>query len=88
MILNQTGHPNVKVFWSHGGNLGTIEAVHCGKPVVFTPFYGDQFMNAASIEARGMGFSIQLNEINANKVYDVIQKALDPKYYFILYSID
>lgn len=36
-------------------------------------------MNAASLEARGMGFSIQLSEINADKIYDVVQMAMKPE---------
>lgn len=35
-------HPNVKVFLSHGGLLGSSEAVHCGVTGVFTPMFGDQ----------------------------------------------
>lgn len=35
-------HPNVKAFFTHGGLLGSTEAIHCGKPVICTPFFGDQ----------------------------------------------
>lgn len=35
-------HPNVKVFVTHGGLLGSSEAAHCGVAVVVTPMYGDQ----------------------------------------------
>ncbi|XP_031623771.1 UDP-glucuronosyltransferase 2C1-like [Contarinia nasturtii] len=72
-------HPNVRVFWSHGGNLGTIETVHCGKPAIVTPFYGDQYLNAAALNQRGMGFKIDLLKITADNIYNIVQKALDPK---------
>lgn len=35
-------HPNVKVFLTHGGLLGSSEAAYCGTPVVATPMFGDQ----------------------------------------------
>lgn len=37
-------HPNVKAFFTHGGLMGSTEAIHCGTPVIVTPFYGDQVM--------------------------------------------
>lgn len=73
------GHPNVKAFWTHGGNLGTIETVHCGKPAIITPFYGDQYLNAAALNRRGMGFRHNLLDITADSIYNVVQKVLDPK---------
>lgn len=69
----------MKAFWTHGGNLGTIETVHCGKPAIFTPFYGDQFLNAVALNHRGMGFRQNLLEITADSIYNVVQQALDPK---------
>lgn len=69
----------MKAFWTHGGNLGTIETVYCGKPAIFTPFYGDQYLNAAALNQRGMGFRLNLLEITADSIYNVVQQALDPK---------
>lgn len=74
-----TGHPNLKVFWTHGGNLGTIETVHCGKPAIVTPFYGDQYLNAAALDERGMGFRLNIFDITADKIYELVDKALHPQ---------
>lgn len=77
--LNITGHPNVKAFISHGGLLGTTEAVHCGVPVVIMPQYGDQFTNARALEANGGGVILHLHEATEEKVYNALKTVLDPK---------
>lgn len=69
----------MKAFWTHGGNLGTIESVHCGKPSIITPFYGDQYLNAAALSQRGIGFKLDLLQITADNIYDLVKKTLDPK---------
>lgn len=74
-----TGHPNVKVFVTHGGLLGSSEAAYCGIPVVVTPMYGDQFSNAAALVARGFGHLLEYNDFSENQIYDAIQKALRPE---------
>ena len=79
IFIFNLGHPNLKVFWTHGGNLGTIETVHCGKPAIVTPFYGDQYLNAAALGKRGMGFRLNLLEITADKINEIVDNALHPK---------
>lgn len=69
-------HPNVHVFVSHGGLLGGSEAVYCGKPMVLTPLYGDQYLNVASAKARGIGFVVPYDDITAETMKDAIAKAL------------
>ncbi|XP_063908498.1 UDP-glycosyltransferase UGT5-like isoform X9 [Zophobas morio] len=73
-------HPNVKAFISHGGLLGTTEAVHCGVPVMVMPQYGDQFTNAKALEANGGGVILHLYEATEEKVYDALKTILDPKF--------
>ncbi|XP_017075309.2 UDP-glucosyltransferase 2 [Drosophila eugracilis] len=70
-------HPKVKLFWSHGGLLGTTESVHCGKPLLITPIYGDQFLNAFSVQNRGMGLKLDYEEIttpNLNRAFTELSK--------------
>ncbi|KAJ8972839.1 hypothetical protein NQ314_000003 [Rhamnusium bicolor] len=69
-------HPNVKAFISHGGLLGTTEAVHCGVPVIVMPQFGDQHTNARALEASGGGVILQLSEATEDKVYKALKKVL------------
>lgn len=69
----------MKAFISHGGLLGTTEAVHCGVPAVVMPQFGDQHTNAKALEASGGGVILQLNEATEEKVYDALKKVLDPE---------
>lgn len=73
-------HPNVKVFMTHGGLLGSTEAVYCGLPVVVTPMFADQHHNAATLVERGMGTILYLKDITENNVYNALTTVLDKKY--------
>lgn len=77
---HHAGHPNVVLFWSHGGNLGLSESTHCGKPVVLTPFYGDQFVNEAAAKYRGMAVSLPFVDINADTVLAALREGMRPAY--------
>lgn len=64
---------------THGGLLGSSEAAYCGVPVISTPFYGDQFLNGAAMEKRGMAVVLNYQDINKDTVFQALRKALDPK---------
>lgn len=72
-------HRNVKVFMSHGGLMGTSEGVYCQKPTIVTPIYGDQFLNAAALEARGMGIILHYNQLSKDSIVDAVQRILNPR---------
>lgn len=63
---------------THGGLLGSSEAAFCGVPVVSTPFYGDQFLNSAAMENRGMGVVLKYQDMNRDSVFQALRKVLDP----------
>lgn len=71
-----TGHPNVKAFISHGGLLGTIEAVHCGVPIIVMPHFGDQHTNAKAIETSGGGVILRMSEVTEDTLYKALKKVL------------
>lgn len=72
-------HPNVKAFFSHGGMMGISEGVYCGKPVVITPIYGDQFLNGASLVHREMGIILHYDELIEDKIISVAKNILQPR---------
>lgn len=65
---------------THGGLLGANEAAYCGVPVVVTPFYGDQFLNAAALETRGMGVVLKFQDINEHTVNGALRRVLDKRF--------
>lgn len=65
---------------THGGLLGANEAAYCGVPVVVTPFYGDQFLNAAALDHRGMGVVLKYQDINEQSVNSALRRVLDKKF--------
>ncbi|XP_055307346.1 UDP-glycosyltransferase UGT5-like [Sitodiplosis mosellana] len=69
-------HPNVLVFVSHGGLMGSSEAAYCGVPMVLTPMYGDQFQNSAAAVSRGMGFIVHYEHITEEAFKTAISNAL------------
>lgn len=77
-----TGHPNVKAFISHGGLLGTTEAVHCGVPTIVMPQFGDQHTNARALEANGGGVILQLYDVTEERVYKALKKVLSSEWVF------
>lgn len=72
--------PQVKLFWAHAGLLGLTEGLHCGKPLLMTPIYGDQFLNAFAAEGRGVGLKLDYEEINVDTLQASLQQLSDPSY--------
>lgn len=74
-------HPNVKLFISHCGLLGTIEALVEGVPILGFPIYGDQKMNMAKTMARGNGLQIYFDEITEESVEKALNELLSNSTY-------
>ncbi|XP_066257468.1 UDP-glycosyltransferase UGT5-like isoform X2 [Euwallacea similis] len=69
-------HSNVKLFISHGGSLGTMEAVHCGVPIVAMPQFGDQLYNSYAIQNSGAGLVLHLQSATEEVITETLEKAL------------
>lgn len=72
-------HPNIKVFMSHGGLMGMSEGVYCQTPTIVTPIYGDQYLNAAALEHRGMAIVLHYNELTRDNIVNAVEKILQPR---------
>jgi len=74
-------HPNLRVFFSHGGLLSTTEAVHFGKPMVGTPLFFDQYLNMKMAESKGYGISVPYESLSEEKLKSAIRAVLtNPSY--------
>lgn len=74
-------HPNVKLFLTHGGLMGTIEAVHSGVPMVGIPLFGDQEVNMHSYISEGFAVKLQFDSISKESILKALRTALhDPRY--------
>ncbi|MCD9194696.1 glycosyltransferase [Streptomyces albireticuli] len=65
-------HPNVKVFFTHGGGNGFNEGVYFGKPLVVRPLWVDCFDQA--VRGRDFGISLTLDRPQDFDVDDAVDK--------------
>ncbi|CAH1785661.1 unnamed protein product [Owenia fusiformis] len=75
------GHPKTRVFITHGGNSGQLEAVARSVPMLYVPLAGDQRHNAYKAMARGYGLMIDINNFTPNELVDNINELIDNKSY-------
>lgn len=75
------GHPNVRVFITHGGLMGTMEAVYSGVPMVAIPLFGDQFHNVKNYEDEGIAIKLDYATITKEKVLTALKEVMNnPRY--------
>ena len=68
-----SGHPNVRAFISHGGLMGTQEAVHAGVPIIGIPLFADQEYNIMNYISRGIAVMVPYESVTKES----LSKALD-----------
>ncbi|XP_069675722.1 UDP-glucosyltransferase 2-like [Periplaneta americana] len=79
--LEVLNHPNVRVFITHGGNLGTQEAIYAGVPMVGIPMAHDQPLNVKNCVSKGVAVQLDYDSITTENVLKVLNKVLhDPSY--------
>lgn len=83
-MSNATGHPNIKAFITHGGLMGTQEAVACSVPMIGLPLYADQFANIDSYVARNIALKLDINTMTEEDFDAALNKMIsDPSYRFL-----
>ncbi|KAL7017826.1 hypothetical protein ACKWTF_010543 [Chironomus riparius] len=75
-------HKNVKVFITHGGLLGTTEAMYEGVPLLGIPIFGDQKMNMNNAVAKGYGQVVNFDDITEERIESALTKLLNDQKYF------
>jgi hypothetical protein len=70
-------HPNVRVFITHGGLMGTMESAYSGVPMVGIPLFGDQFHNLRCFESEGIALTISYHSITKATVLSALKEVLD-----------
>ena len=68
------GHPNCKVFLTHGGFGGTVEAVYHGVPLVGIPMLGDQHLNMKKSVDAGFAFSLEYTTLTEEELLEALTR--------------
>lgn len=71
-----SGHPNVKLFITHGGNSGVIEAISAGIPVLGFPIFFDQPRNLELFQQWGSGLFVDYNSFTKEDFVSKIKQIL------------
>lgn len=71
-----TAHPNVKLFISHGGLLGSTEAVYEGVPILSIPMFGDQMTNVKAIMDKGAAEMMIYTDLNEDEIFTKVKSML------------
>ena len=75
------GHPKTKLFITHGGNNGQLEALYHGIPQIVFPVAIDQSYNGLRVEKKQIGFRMDVNDFTSQELLDNIKKITsDEKY--------
>lgn len=72
-------HPNVILFISHCGLIGTLETVYYGKPLICIPIFVDQATNAATAKNFGTAIILDFKKFNEATLKSAIIEVLHNK---------
>ncbi|CAH1736886.1 unnamed protein product [Aphis gossypii] len=75
-------HPKVLLFITHAGIMSVIETIHCGKPIVAIPMFGDQIVNTHLLVEKQVAVTIKYAHLKSDQLFDAINEALTEKYLY------
>lgn len=70
------GHPNCKLFISHGGIHSTEEAIYYGVPMLAIAIFGDQLYNSIMMESRGAAIRLKYTDLTEDNFADSLEMIL------------
>lgn len=74
-------HKNVKAFITHGGLMGTQEAIQYGVPLIGIPLFADQFININTYVRLNIAVGLETDTLTEEKMDHALNSILnDPKY--------
>lgn len=76
LVWKLPGHPNVRLFITHGGLLGAQEAVYCGVPILGIPLFGDQHLNMAYFVKKGLALKLDYRQLSYAPVSNALNELL------------
>ena len=79
MDSNISGHPNAKLFITHGGMLGTQETIYHGVPMLGLPFGNDQRANVAKAVRGGSGLKLDWDKIDEQTLLEAFTYLINDK---------
>ena len=77
--LFQTGHPNVRLYITHGGLFGITEAIYHAVPILGFPIFADQESNVLYAVHDGIGESIEWDELTEELLKQKLDMLLGDK---------
>lgn len=60
--------------------MSVIETIHCGKPMVAIPIFGDQPLNADLLVEKQVAIAIDYSNFNSDQLINAINVVLTEKY--------
>ncbi|XP_066971175.1 UDP-glycosyltransferase UGT5-like [Macrobrachium rosenbergii] len=73
------GHPNLRLFITHGGLLSTLESLYHGRPLLGIPVIGDQEANMRDVERQGWGRTLLWKDLTDGRLLEEILSVMNNK---------